>query len=194
MSLKNKFFSIVAVGLGVVMFSTFTMAQDKNTKSPEKSEKHEKGERGFGKGNFDRKGHEGRRGHRRMRGGMKGGMRGDMMHGARGINLTDAQKEQIKAFRQANRPNEAMIVEFRSLMQAKRVGTLTAEQTSRAKELMNQRTSNAKALHAQIQNILTAEQKAQIEQKKLEMKLRMEERKQNRKQRTDKPRPNPVIN
>lgn len=190
MSLKNKFFSIVAVGLGVVMFSTFTIAQDTKTKAPEKAEKREKGERGFGKGDFDRKGHEGRRGHR----GMRGGMRGEMMHGARGINLTDAQKEQIKALRQANRPNEATIAELRSLMQAKRGGTLTAEQTARAKELKEQRKANAQAVHAQIQNILTAEQKAQIEQKKQEMKLRMQERKQNRKQRSDKTSPNPVIN
>lgn len=181
MSLKNKFFSFLTVALGVVMFSTFTMAQD-TAGSPDKTEKHSKGERGVGRGGFDRKGIEGRRGGRGMREGFGRGF-----HGTHGINLTDAQKEQIKAIREANKPDQAAREEIRSLMQAKRAGTLTAEQTARAKSLMEQRKNNAKSVHDQIQNVMTAEQKAQIEQKKLEMKTRKQERMQNRKQRLGKP-------
>ncbi|MEO7660123.1 MAG: Spy/CpxP family protein refolding chaperone [Pyrinomonadaceae bacterium] len=180
MSLKNKFFSILTVALSVVMFSAFVIAQD--TTRPEKAEKRAKGERGMGRGGFDQKGFEGRRGGRGMREGFRRGL-----HGAKGINLTDAQKEQINAIREANKPDQASFEEMRSLMQAKRAGTLTDEQKARAKSLMEQRKSNAKAVHEQIQNILTAEQKAQIDQKKQEMKSRMQERMQNRKQRMGKP-------
>ena len=46
MSLKNKFFSILAVAIGIVGFSTFTLAQDSKstTPAPENGDRHAHGQ------------------------------------------------------------------------------------------------------------------------------------------------------
>ena len=51
MSLRNKFFSILTIALGIVVFSAFAMAQDTapTNPSPNKAERPDKG-RGFGQG------------------------------------------------------------------------------------------------------------------------------------------------
>lgn len=174
MSLKNKFFSILTVALGVVMFSTFTMAQDTGTTAPapEKAEKRAKGERGFGKDKFDRKGPDGRR--------------GGMMLGLHGLNLTDAQKAQVKSIIEANKPDAAIMEEARTLRRAKHDRTITAEQEARLTVLKTQAHEKGRSIHEQMQAILTSEQKAQIEKKKQEMKQRFEE---HRRMREQKPAP-----
>jgi periplasmic protein CpxP/Spy len=181
MSLKNRFFSILTVALGVVVFSTFTMAQDTTTPTiPDKASKRVRGERGerkmgdhgFGRHHFKR---------------------GFMKHGLRGIDLTDAQKAQIKTIREGNRPNAATIAELKTIREARKAGTaITPEQKERMKALREQSAAKAKSVHEQILAILTPEQKAQIEKRKGEMRQRFEQRRQNRKQRpapttTDKP-------
>jgi protein CpxP len=167
MSSKFRFLSIFT--LAVAIFATGAFAQDKPaTATDDKAEKAQKmGKRGFGKRGF---GKFGRRGHH-------GGMF-RMMHG---LNLTDAQKEQIKAIRQANKPDESVMTELKAIREARKAGTeLTADQKARVKAIREQMQANRKLVHEQIQNVLTAEQKALIEQRKQEMKTRKEQFKQNR--------------
>lgn len=181
MSLKFRFISTLTVAGLIAAFSTFAAAQDTKTEAPsttERQEKQFKGKRG-GFGKFGKRGFGGK--HFGGRHGMRGFMRG--------IELTDAQKDQIKAIREANKPDQAIMDEFRTLIKAKRDGTLTADQEARIKTLREQAKEKGKAVHEQIMNVFTAEQKAQIEKNKLEMKERHEQMKQKRdefrKQKTD---------
>lgn len=185
MSLKNKFFSILTVALGIVVFSTFTMAQDTTAPAPEKVEKRAKGGHGFGKDKLDHKVFGGRHG--------DPGKRGGMMRGLRGINLTDAQKAQVKSIMEANKPDSAIMEEARTIRKAKHDGTITAEQQARFTALKTQAREKVRSMHEQIQAVLTSEQKAQIEAKRQEMKQRFDEHKNMRKQKpaastTEKPK------
>lgn len=179
MSLKNRFFSIFTIAVGLVVFSAFTFAQETKTETtaPDKAEKRMKREgRGFGKGEH---------------GGF--GMRHGGFKGLRGIELTDAQKEQIRVIRENNKPDETVMQELRAIHEARKAGTeITPEQQERVKVLREQFRAKAKSVHEQIMAILTVEQKAQIEKNKLEMKQRHEERKLQRQQKpavttTEKP-------
>ncbi|MBP7416817.1 MAG: Spy/CpxP family protein refolding chaperone, partial [Pyrinomonadaceae bacterium] len=126
MSSKTKFISVLSIILGIAMFSTVSFAQDDKattTTTPEKVERL-KGERGFGK-RMGREGFGGRHGkHGRMGGRM-------MLHG---IDLTDAQKTQIKAIHESNKPDAATMAELKAIHESRKAGTaLTAEQQNRMK-------------------------------------------------------------
>ena len=165
MSLKNRFFSLLTVALSVAAFSTFTMAQDSTgtAPAPQKSDRHMRGEgRGMGKG------------------GHHGGMRGHGMYMLQAANLTDAQKEQVRAIHEANKPDAAVMEEMKTLRAAKHAGTLTADQQARLTVLKQQQHEKMQSVHEQVMNILTPEQKAAVEAKKAEMKQRRQERRQNR--------------
>ena len=171
MSLKAKLFSIITLAAGIVVFSTGAFAQDDKTTTtttttPDKVERRHKGDGKMGD---------------------KGMMRA--------LNLTDAQKEQIRSIRMANKPDKATMEEFRTLAKAKHDGTITADQQTRLSALKTQAREKAKSVHEQVLGVLTAEQKAQIETRKTEMRQRMEERKQMRQQKpaattTEKPKDN----
>jgi len=167
MSLKRRFLSILTVAIASLAFSTFTFAQDSKATTPapdkDKADKHYKGEgRGSGKGHGEGKGF----GHRH----------GGMMRMLLDLNLSEAQKTQIHSIMDSNKPDQTTRDEMRTLYEAKRAGTLTAEQQARLDAIKEQSKANAKAVHEQIMNVLTVEQKAQLEQKKLEMKQRKQER------------------
>lgn len=171
MSLKTRFLSFLTLAIAVAAFSTVTFAQEDKAVAPapdkEKAEKpyHRGHKGGFG----DKMGHRGfgMRGHGMMR----------MFHD---LNLTDAQKTQIKSIMDANKPDQATMEEAQALRKAKHDGTITAEQQARLESLREQRKAKMKSVNEQVQNVLTAEQKAQIEAKKAEMKQRREEFRQKR--------------
>ena len=168
MSLKNKFYSVLTVAIAVVAFSTFTLAQDSKATTPapgkEKAERHSKGEgRESGR-------HEGR--------GEGFGYGGGMMRMMQELNLTEAQKTQIHAIMDANKPDKVTMEELETLTKAKHDGTITAAQQERLTVLKTQTQEKWQSIHQQIMPILTPEQKAQLEQKKQEMKQRMQERRQ----------------
>lgn len=171
MSLKFKFISTLTVAGLIAAFSSVSTAQDAKadapSTAPNKAEKPFKGHRG-GFGKFGKRGFGGKHG--------RHGMRGFM----RGIELTDAQNEQIRGIREANKPNQAAKDEMRTLIEAKRAGTLTADQEARFKSFRAERQAKSKAVHEQMMNVLTAEQKAQIEKNKQEMKQRHEQFRQKR--------------
>lgn len=179
MSLKNKFFSALTMAFAVFAFSTFVSAQETtktdsdNMQKQEKREWRKDGKRdGMGKG---------------FRRGGRGGRRGGFMRGFRDLNLTDAQKQQIKTIMDANRPDQASMEEMKTLFEAKRNGTLSADQKERMKTLKQQSREKGAAIHQQILAILTPEQLQQLEAKKAEMKQRREERKQRRLQNSEVP-------
>lgn len=170
MSLKSKLSSIITLAAAIVAFTTFALAQE--TPPQDGVQKQER--KAWGK-------------HRGGRDGFRG------MRGLRGIELTDAQKEQLKVIHETNKPDEATRQEFKTLHQAKRDGTLTAEQTERLKTLKEQSRARHEQVQLQIQAILTPEQRQQLEQQKEEWKKKREERRmlrQQNKQTIEKPTDN----
>lgn len=171
MSLKQKFVSGLALAFAVGAFGTFAAAQDKTTapddsmRNQEKSERH--GERG-GRGK-----------------GMHGGGDRMMMHALEKLNLTDAQKSQVKtAFENHKTQNQPQMEEMRGLGMKKRDGIITADEETRFKELRTQMKASNEQLHNSILAILTAEQRTQLDQMKEEMRQKKMERRQNRENQT----------
>lgn len=172
MSYKQKLVTAVATGFAVVSFSAFASAQNNTTNgSSDSTQKQERRERrgGFGKHGGD----EGRGGHR-------GGGMG--MRELRELNLTDAQKQQIKAIMEANRGkgDAPEFQEMRTLSQAKHDGTLTDDQKARLQTLREQMRSNMEQTHQQVLAVLTADQRAQLEKLQTERREKMQERRQMR--------------
>lgn len=178
MSLKNKFFTFTAAAAATFAFSAIGMAQDPTTTTTPAEKKFEKRHRMEGRGMGE--GHKFGRGMGERHGaGMRGHGRGMMF---RGLNLTDAQKTQIQSIMAANKPGQENREEMKTLRMAKRAGVLTTAQQERLTAIRTANQAKRQTVHAQLLGVLTAEQKAQIEQKKLEMKTRMEERRQRRQQ------------
>ena len=166
MSLKSKFSSAITLAFAAVAFTTFASAQDA-AKAPEdnvqKLERH-RGVRG------DKAG--------RHAGVHRGGF------GLHGIELTDAQKEQIRQIHEANKPTESQMAEMRAFREArKNGGELTDAQKEQARAFRDQRKAQHQAVQAQILAILTPEQRQQLETQKAEREKRREESRQQRQQR-----------
>ncbi|MCA1590907.1 MAG: Spy/CpxP family protein refolding chaperone [Acidobacteria bacterium] len=169
MSIKKKLSSGIFAAVATVAFAGFASAQDP-APAPQDNVLREK--------------REGRREGRR--GGFGRGMKGGMgRHGGfgmlRGIELTDAQKGQVRTIMENNKPNQAAMEELRSFRDAKRNGTLTDDQKARMKELRQQSRAKREAVHQQLLAVLTPEQRQQIETRKAEMQKRREEYRQKRK-------------
>ena len=167
-------FSGLTLSAALLGFSVFASAQD-TTPNQDQMQKHERREgRGFGK----------------HRGFGKEGKHGDkMMRGLHALNLTDAQKQQIKTLHEnARAANQPLHQEMRSLAEKKRDGVISETEQSRLTELRTQFKDSAKKMHESVLAILTAEQRAQLEQFKEEGKRRKEERRQMRMNRGDAPK------
>lgn len=166
MSLKSKIFSAVISAFAVITFTTFVSAQETNTDT-QKDTTQKREWRGKRDGKRDG-----------MRRGFRGGRGGRFL---RGIELTDAQKEQIRTIHESNKAGfQANREEMKTLMKAKRDGSITAEQQTRLDTLREQMKANAKQVNEQVMAILTPEQRAEIEKRKAEMKQRREEFRQKR--------------
>jgi len=171
MALRKKLFTTTTLAVALGAFGVFASAQTTETPKADgtKAEKHER--RG---GEFGKRGGMRRGGH-----GMRGGM--GML---RGIELTDAQKEQIKAIHEANKPDPATLDLMKSIRETRKAGgTITEDQKAQLKQLREGRKSKMEAVHQQILGILTPEQKTQLEAKKAEMQKRREEFRQKRQER-----------
>ncbi len=177
MSFKRKLISAAATSaLAVVAFTTFVSAQDKNTNkddSIQNQEMRERGGRGFGK-----------RGGKKMRGGKHGGDK-MMLRSLGQLNLSDAQREQIRGISETFKTStQTQREELRSLGMKKRDGIITADEQARFKEIRTQLKASGKQMHNSVLAVLTSEQRAQLEQMKEEMKQRKMERRQNRQNQT----------
>ena len=81
------------------------------------------------------------------------------------LNLTDQQKQQAREIFQTNAQNtQTQRQELRQLTQQWRQGTLNAEGLERTKQLRTQLAENRKGLMTQLSGILTAEQRAKLEE------------------------------
>lgn len=115
-------------------------------------------------------------------------MRGHRERGLalRELNLSDAQREQIRAISQ--RRHEATKTQREELakLRQKRVdGTFAASDGERAKALRDEIHSAMEGMRLETEGVLTAEQKARLEQLKVERKAKNEERQAERKVRRE---------
>ncbi len=171
MSLKSKFSSIFTLAFAVTAFAVVGLAQDAAKTQEDNTQKLEKHRDGSGR--------HGKRGGHGRHGGMRGGM-----FGLRGIELTDAQKEQMRAIHAANKPTEAQMAEFKAMKEArKNGGEITEAQRAEMKARREQMRAKHESVRAQVLAILTPEQRTQYETNKVEMEKRREEHRQNRQER-----------
>ncbi|MEP6703618.1 MAG: Spy/CpxP family protein refolding chaperone [Acidobacteriota bacterium] len=170
MSLKNKISSAITLAFAVGAFATFSVAQDAAKTQEDNNGKME---------------HRGDH-HRGMRGdkaGRHGGMRGGMF-GLRELNLTDAQKEQVRQIHEANKPSDAQMAEMRAFRESRKNGTgLTDAQREQMKAFREQMRTKHESVRSQILAILTPEQRTQLEAKKAEHEKSRGEFRQNRRER-----------
>ncbi len=125
---------------------------------------------------------------RRARQGRHGQMMGRGRHDGFGhgalkqLNLTDAQREQLRALHERNGAGfKAQRTELRQLMETRRGGgTLTPGQEARARELHTQMRANAEQLHGEMLGVLTPEQREQLKQAREQFKQRRAERRMQR--------------
>lgn len=163
MSFKTKTLSIFAGVFGVAVLSTAAIAQETAPAAPAKDKQRKEFKRG------DMMGREfGRHGKR-------GGF------GLRGIELSEAQKAQIKTIREANKPDQATITELKAIRDARKAGTeLTADQKARMQTFRDQAQAKAKSVQEQVLAVLTPEQKTQLETQRTQMRERRKGRDFNR--------------
>lgn len=146
-----------------------------------------------GKADVERRmGREGRGG--RM-GRHDGGGRFGEGHGGRGgmerrelrrLNLTDAQRQQMREiesrYAQSFRTQREEMRKLHELRQSG--GTLMPEQQESARRMREELRANADKMRGEIQNLLTPEQREQMRKQREEMKQRREEFKSRRTERT----------
>lgn len=177
MIFKRMIISAGTLAAGMFILTASVSAQDTKTTADttERPAQAERRERPFGK----------RPGFREFGG--RGGHHRRLHHGGRaflrGLDLTEAQRTQIRGILEANRPDRERMEAIRPLIDAKRNGTITTAQQEQLDTFRTSAREKARSLKQQIESILTPEQKAQIEQRKQEMKTRMEERRRLREER-----------
>ena len=146
MFLRNK---LTLAGLALVtVLGAAVQAQQPQPSTQNQPPANEK--RRFGRG-------EERRGMRRFGRGPLAGLRE--------LNLSDDQKQQVRAIMERNfEATKAQREELRTLGQKRFDGTLTPEEQARAKELHQQMAQSMKSAMTETQAILTAEQKTKLEE------------------------------
>lgn len=124
-----------------------------------------------------------------FKGGRKGFGRGGEFGGLRGLNLTDAQREQLRALNQTIFDStKAQREELRSLLAQRQNNVqLSAEQQARANELRGQIRQSFEQTRQNLQSILTPEQRQQLETQRLQTRQRFEQRRQLRQNNTETP-------
>ena len=130
----------------------------------------------------------GNRGDRMGRRRMRRQQRQRARAGLRQLNLTDQQKEQARAIRQANfQSNKAQREELLQLREKARAGTLSEADRARAQELRRQLQESRKNARTQMASLLTAEQKAKLEEMR-------KNRREHRERRGKRPGRTPISN
>jgi Spy/CpxP family protein refolding chaperone len=111
--------------------------------------------------------------HRKGRRGAGGGMG----HLLRELNLSDEQRQQSRAIRQRRlESTKAQREELFKLREKRIAGTFAAEDKARARALHQEIRATMEAGRAEMAGILTAEQKARLEELKKERKAKIEQR------------------
>lgn len=166
MSFVKKIATVAFSALATFTLTTFVAAQDRNS-TEQPTDKPMKERRWKGDG-FGKRG-----------GGMRDGMG---MRGLRGLDLTDAQKEQIRGIMETARTaNEPLHTELKALKEKRRGGAELAEtDIARLKEIKSQMQQSREQTENTILGILTVEQRQKFDQQKQERQQRREEFRQRR--------------
>ncbi|MEP6741880.1 MAG: Spy/CpxP family protein refolding chaperone [bacterium] len=158
--------SLIAI-LGIMLaFGGTAIAQQTPTQSSTAPERpfRERSER------FARRG-ERKGGHEGM------GRRRGMGHLIRELNLTAEQRQQARAIMQQRlEGTKSQREELFKLREKRIAGTFTGEDEARAKALRQEMRAGMEGVHAEMEGLLTAEQKAKLEQLKQERKAKFEQR------------------
>jgi Spy/CpxP family protein refolding chaperone len=97
------------------------------------------------------------------------------------LNLSDDQRQQARAIMQRRLAGtKAQREELFSLREKRIAGTFTADDQARAKALRQEMRAAMEGGRAEMEGLLTAEQKAKLAQLKEDRKSRVEERRQRR--------------
>ncbi len=147
-----------ALVLGLTAFGAIVQAQQTGTQNPSEGSGRERGkDRGFRRGP-----------------GPDGGFGPGLL---RELNLTDDQKQQVRTIiQQSFAGSKAAREELRQLGEKRRQGTLTTEEEARARTLHEQMRASMKETEGKIASVLTAEQKAKVEELRKERKANHERR------------------
>lgn len=164
------------------LFAVAGFAQQPTTATAQQSED---------KANVERRmRHEGRGDRMGRRGGMRFGKgQGDRAgiggRGLRSLNLTDAQRQQMREiesrYAQSFRTQREEMRKLHELRQGG--GTLTTEQQESVRRMREEMRANADKMRGEVQNLLTPEQREQMRKQREEMKARREEFKTRRTER-----------
>ncbi len=157
--------SLITVLGTILAFGTIVLAQQTQTQTPDADARlKSRSERFAARG--ERRGHRQRMGHR-----------GDAGHLMRELNLTDEQRQQSRAIMQRRLAGTKSQREELFALREKRIaGTFTADDEARAKALRQEMRASMEGIHAEMEGILTAEQKTKLEQLKQERKAKFEHR------------------
>ena len=179
MNKLGKFKTLTIASLSAVALAA-PIAYAQSTATTQDQRQTTRGERRGGKGwgDHDKHGGFGKGGHR----GDRGGMRGMMF---RGVNLTEDQQARIKtisaSFRERTKAlHEQLRAQRQELRQSGESGTfneaLATQKLTETAGLQAKLMGERFKMRQEMQAVLTAEQKAQIEQRRAEMKAKRAER------------------
>ena len=112
------------------------------------------------------------------------GRRGGMGHLLRELNLSEEQRQQGRAIMQRRLQSTKLQREELFKLREKRIdGTFTADDEARAKALRQEIRSAMEGVRTEMAGVLTAEQRARLEQLKKDRKEKMEQRFKERQER-----------
>jgi Spy/CpxP family protein refolding chaperone len=119
-----------------------------------------------------------------LREGKRIGRGADMDHFLRELNLSEAQREQSRAIMQRRLDGtKSQREELLKLREKRIAGTFSTEDEARARSLHQEIRTAMEGVHEEMAGMLTAEQKAKLEELKQERKGRMEQRMKERQER-----------
>jgi Spy/CpxP family protein refolding chaperone len=177
MSLRRSLLGIsgIILSFGIVAFAQESQTASKAQDGALRSERLERKEK-------LRARIEGMRRHSGREGGEGFGRRGPGLgHAIRGIDLTTAQREQIRAITQRRLESTKLQREDLFKLREKRIaGTFSAEDGARAKALHQEIRTAMDGIRAETAGVLTSEQKARIEELQKERKAQHEQRMKDR--------------
>jgi Spy/CpxP family protein refolding chaperone len=178
MFLRKSLFGVLGIILagGIVAFAQEpqpqTPAAQDDAFRKERSERRERHRERAGR-------HDSMRGPERM--GRRDGSMGHLMNE---LNLTEEQRQQSRAIVQRRLESTKTQREELFKLREKRIaGTFTAEDGARAKALHQEIRSTMEGVQADMASVLTAEQRAKLEQLQKERKERFEQRMKERRER-----------
>lgn len=109
---------------------------------------------------------------------------GYMRHALGQLNLTEQQRQQVRSIiERFMTSTQAQRDELRQLHQQREQGTLTNEQIERARALRQQIQEASRSMDNEIMGLLTAEQRAQLDQIRENFRARREQRLERRRER-----------